>query len=78
MSDKLKNFILGGGMALIWVMTLGFLDWRSSVHADNALKAAGLVSPALVEANTESIKDLEKNHDKLDGKIERIVDILLE
>ena len=40
-----------------------------------AIKAA---DPAEVKANAESIEDLEKNADKLDSKIERIVDILLE
>ena len=40
-----------------------------------AIKAA---DPAEVKANTESIDDLEKAGDRLENKIERIVDILLE
>ena len=45
---------------------------------DTKLTNAGMVSPATVAANTESIEDLEKQAEKLDNKIERIIDILLE
>ncbi len=76
--NKVTGWILGGGFAVIWAMTLGFLDWRASVHASDAITAASMVNPADVEANAESIKDLEANQEKLENKIERIVDILLE
>ena len=78
MSDSLKNWLLGGGFVIVWGMTLGFLEWRASVHADQAITDAGMVNPADVAANKESIKDLEDRADRLDNKIERIVDILLE
>jgi len=55
-----------------------YLEWRISSNVSAAFKAASLVDPADVAANTESIKDLEKDAEKLDSKIERIVDILLE
>ena len=31
--DKIKNFVLGGGLVLVWAVTLGFLDWRAQVYA---------------------------------------------
>ncbi len=65
------GIILGAGSA-------GYMEWRISSNVTAAFKAASLVNPADVEANAESIKDLEEYTDKLDSKIERIVDILLE
>lgn len=76
--DNMKNWLLGGGFVVVWGITLGFLDWRSSVHADRAIVDAGFASPERVEANAESIRDLERASDKMDEKIERIVQILLE
>lgn len=76
--DKIKGFVLGGGLLFIWGVTLGFLEWRAAVHADDAIVNAGFASPANVAANAESIKDLERDAEKLDVKIEKIVDILLE
>jgi len=78
MPEKIRNWLLGGGLVLVWAMTLGFLDWRASVHATKAITESSMVDPSKVKANEESIKDLEKADDKLYDKIERIVDILLE
>ena len=74
----IKNWLIGGGFMIAWGVTLGFLEWRASVHAEEAIVGAGFASPSAVEANAESIRDLEKEADKLDDKIERIVQILLE
>lgn len=65
------GLILGAGSA-------AYVEWRIQSNVTKAVTAAGLVDPAAVDANTESIADLEKVDDKLDSKIERIVDILLE
>ena len=35
--DKVKNFVIGGGLILVWGITLGFLDWRAQVHASDIL-----------------------------------------
>ena len=77
------------GTALVLSLVMWFLgafsDGQSAISdahireiANEEIDAAGIVSPADVAANTESITDLEKTQDKLDSKIERIVDILLE
>ena len=55
-----------------------FVEYRIGKNVDEAFKAADMINPADVAANTESIEDLEKESEKLDDKIERIVDILLE
>lgn len=74
----IKNWLIGGGFMIAWGVTLGFLEWRASVHANEAIVGAGYASPAAVEANAESIRDLEKATEKMDDKVERIVQILLE
>ena len=71
------------GQITVIVIILGALgsawtEWRIMANVSAAFTEAGLVDPADVKANTESIEDLEKSQDKLDNKIERIVDILLE
>jgi hypothetical protein len=55
-----------------------YMDWLVAKNVGTAFTAAGLVNPADVAANTESIKDLEADADKLDGKVERIIAILIE
>jgi len=71
----------GGVLAVIAVIAAilaGYAEWRISVAVAAQFSAASLVSPASVAANTESIKDLEGADLRMDNKIERIVDILLE
>ena len=77
------NFIKGNGGVLVIVgvvaaLLAGYNEWRISVAVTAQFEAASLVNPASVEANTESINDLEKADERMDSKIERIVDILLE
>ena len=64
--------------AVIIVLSGAYMEWRIGENVTAAFKAASMVDPASVAANTESINDLEKEAEKLDNKIERIVDILLE
>ena len=64
--------------AIIVILGGAYMEYRIGKNVNDAFKAASLVNPAVVEANTESIEDLEKEAEKLDSKIERIVDILLE
>ena len=40
--DKAKNFVLGGGAAVLLVALMGFIDWRIGVKLDAALKAQDL------------------------------------
>ncbi len=35
--NKIKNFVIGGGLVLVWAVTLGFLDWRAQVYANKAV-----------------------------------------
>ena len=71
----------GGLLAVLgvcFVIGAGYLEWRIDVNQREQLAQADLASPADVAANTESIDDLEQADLRMDGKIERIVDILLE
>jgi hypothetical protein len=63
--------IVGAGSA-------AYLDWRIDAKVLAKFDEENVVSVSTVEANTESIKDLEAEQSKLDDKVERIVDILLE
>lgn len=77
------NFLKENGgliavLAACAVVGAAYLEWRIDVNQREQLAAAELASPADVAANTESIEDLEKADERMDGKIERIVDILLE
>lgn len=79
----MKNFISDNGGPLVigvlfFGLVAGYIELRLPVTVDVQLSEAGLADPAKVEANTESIKDLEKADERMDNKIERIVDILLE
>jgi len=75
----------GGAIAVagVAVVILGaFADWRIGVKVDEMLAAQGFVTTDKV---TEFQNDLaeqkvvhKEDRDRLDGKIERIVDILLE
>ena len=40
--DKLKNFAIGGGLVIVWAMTLGFLKWQVGVEVDKKLAAQDL------------------------------------
>lgn len=37
--EKVKNFVIGGGLVLVWGITLGFLEWRSSVNSSEYLSS---------------------------------------
>ena len=75
----------GGMLAVLGVavVVLGaFADWRIGVKVDEALAAQGFASSDKITQIEEELDDQKVVHkedrDRLDGKIERIVDILLE
>lgn len=35
--DKVKNFVFGGGAAVVFVLLMGFIDWRIGVKVDAAI-----------------------------------------
>ena len=53
-------------------------DAELQAKVDAKFVAAGNVAPHRMDQAEEDIADLEANDDRLDGKIERIVQILLE
>ncbi len=79
----MTNFIKDNGgllaiLGVMWVITLGFLEWRASVHATDALAAAGIVPQAKIihmedniEDNEEDIKDLTTRWNNLVDAISR-------
>ena len=36
--EKIKNFVLGGGAAVVLIALFAFADWRAQVYATNAWK----------------------------------------
>jgi len=85
MKDTLLKAL--AGLAITAAITLGglFLHFQVKSQVETQLAAAGYPSSAQIElmqkdidANEERIETLKVTSEKLDSKIERIVDILLE
>ena len=55
-----------------------YLDYRIGEKIDAKLAAAGFASPTEVAKNAEDIDDIEVFQVRLETKIDRIIDILLE
>ncbi len=77
----------GGPLAIIAVvgaLIVGYIELRLPSEAeidakiDDRFVAAGNVPPHRMDRAEEKIGDLEENDDKLDSKIERVVQILME
>lgn len=82
----------GGILVVLGVVVLllgGYAEWRISVAVDAKFIEQGTVSPAKVDAIDTKIEAVKadvgvvrdqhnSDRDRMDGKIERIVDILLE
>jgi cell division protein FtsB len=87
---KVKEFIdANGGMLAVVAVAVGILagygEWRISSNIQEQLKLQDTVSAqdlevinARQEAIQDDVTDLKANDDRIDGKLDRIVDILLE
>jgi len=79
----LKN---NGGLlvvgAAVLALVAGYMELRAPVLISNELSERGLVSTDKVAAMEQDIADQKETHnrdsERMDSKIERIVDILLE
>jgi len=69
------------------VITIGgfYMEWRIDKNVTDTVNAQGAITPDQLARVTdaqmvieEDVEDLKDEDDKLDGKIERIVQILLE
>lgn len=86
----MKDFISNNGGVLVVIgacLAIGaaYLEWRIDSRVTDAVNTKGYVTPAQIgvfKANQEALKEdvgeLKNVDEKLDGKIERIVQILLE
>ena len=78
----------GGILAVLiicFAIGAAYLEWRISENTQAAVNAAGKVTPEQLAAalkdiadNTDDIHKLESADERFEGKIDRIVDILLE
>jgi hypothetical protein len=78
-----KNFIgeNGGILAVLGICAViggAYIEWRIAVNVSDTFEAASQVEPHRMDRAEEDIVKLEATDEKLDGKIERIVQILLE
>jgi len=62
--EKAKNFIVGGGLVLVWLVTLAFLDWRVSVGVATALATQDLGTDAKIVSMDTSIADNKRTGDE--------------
>ena len=63
--DKIKNFVIGGAAAAIFVAFMGFVDWRIGVKVDEALAAqdaADALAAAICHANAGRIGALTQGN----------------
>ena len=86
MRDFIKD---NGGVITLLIIALAigaaYLDWRINSLVTETVNTAGYTTPEQIEVFKvnqmglkEDIGELKETADKLDGKIERIVQILLE
>lgn len=71
----------GGIVTLVGVVAVGlglYAEWRIAVAVDDAFQEAGSVAPHRMDQAEKDIGELKSADDKLDDKITRIIDILLE
>ena len=64
--------------AVVVILAGAYMEWRIATNVSAGLAAAGIVPESDIVAIEEDIDDLEKADVRMDSKIERIVDILLE
>lgn len=79
MSDFIKEN--GGIITLLGIAALGiagYIEWRISSNVESTLDSQGVVTVSRMQQAEKDIADLEKHDEKLDDKIDKIVDILLE
>lgn len=86
----MKEFIKdNGGVITLLIIALAvgaaYLDWRINSLVTETVNTAGYITPEQIEVFKinqmglkEDIGELKETAEKLDGKIERIVQILLE
>ena len=77
--DKLKDF----AWAAVIILAVGaaYMEWRIEQAVDARFASAGLVDADKVSELEEDIRDAKETHvrdaDRMDAKVEKIVDILL-
>ena len=68
--------------AVVLAIVAGYMEWRVSVIVGAEMDAVGLVSTDRVTSIEKDMAETRETHaadsTRMDGKIERIVDILLE
>jgi len=85
MKDTVFKWLVGAGLTAVVGLLSLYMHYQIRSQVEAQLAAAGYPSSAVVDlmrkdidANTERAKDLKANAEKLDDKIERVVQILLE
>lgn len=79
----MKDFMSQNGgilavLAVCFALGAGYLEWRIAIAVSDQFAANAQVEPHRMEAAEKDINELKQSDEKLDGKIERIVGILLE
>ena len=84
MSD-IKKWAIGVGLTALLSLATLFLHYQIRAQVESQLASAGIVKNDRIElmqkdidANKERAENLKKESEKLDSKIERVVQILLE
>lgn len=79
--DKVKNFVIGGGLVLAWAVTLGFLDWRASVYVTEKIAALDLGTDskiiAMDTATATNTSGVAENKEDIEATDQRLRDVAM-
>ncbi len=74
--EKVKGFVFGGGAAVVFIMFLGFVDWRIGVKVDDALASLDIGTDAkIISMDTEidtAQATANANTTRIDGNERRV------
>ena len=69
--DKIKNWVFGGGGAVVFILLMGFIDWRVSVKVSAALTAQDLGTDTKIVSMDTSIADNKRTGEENAEDIEQ-------
>ena len=79
----MTNFVKDNGgiltvMVFLYALSMGFLEWRAQVHAQDyiAEKTAGIVAPEKIEAMDDNIQENEESIEAMEDRWNRLVDAI--
>lgn len=84
MNDKIKNFVMGGGAAVVLVVFWQFVEWRVAVAVSEALAAQDIGTDSKIismdskiQANGAGVADNREDIEDNERRVEQAFAVLL-